>query len=168
MKKIIALFVCLLALPALAADISNPYLRATAPGAPNSAGFMLISNHSDKPVALLRAEASLAKKVELHNHINENGVMKMRQVQQIEIPAHGQVELKPGGLHVMMMGLSKQLVEGEQESLTLHFSDGSSQTLTLPVKKVMPMMHGKHQGHDKMSMKDGMKAEMGKKMEPKH
>lgn len=158
MKKIILLMASLLALPVSAGEVSDPYLRATAPGVPNSAGFMVISNPSDQDLALVRAESDLAKKVELHNHINDNGVMRMRQVEKIMVPANGQVALKPGGFHVMLLGLHKQLKPGEKESLTLHFSDGSSQTLSLPVKKVKPMMHGKMK-HD---MAGDMKKEMHK------
>ncbi|WP_421868403.1 copper chaperone PCu(A)C [Motiliproteus sp.] len=161
MKKILVLMASLLALPVTAGEVTNPYLRASAPGAPNSAGFMVISNPTDQELALVRAEADLAKKVELHNHVNDNGVMRMRQVEKILIPAQGQVELKPGGYHVMMMGLNKQLKPGEQETLTLHFSDGSSQTLSVPVKKVQPMMQagGHKMQHD---MAGGMKKEMHK------
>lgn len=113
----------------------------------NSASFMTLNNSEAKAVALVAGNSSAAKVVELHNHINEDGVMKMRQVEQIEIPASGTVTLQPGGYHVMLIGLNKDLMEGDNIDLNLEFSDGSQQSLTVPVKKVMGGMKHHNHGH---------------------
>lgn len=125
--------------------VENPYARAVPPGQMNSASFMVLSNTDLKDIALVKGSSSVAKAVELHNHINEDGVMKMRQVQQINIPASGNVNLQPGGYHVMLIGLNQDLMEGKEIDLKLDFSDGSSQELTIPVKKIMSgMKNHKH------------------------
>lgn len=127
--------------------VENPYARAVPPGQMNSASFMVLNNTNTKDVALVAASSSVAKAVELHNHINEDGVMKMRQVQQINIPASGNVNLQPGGYHVMLIGLNQDLVEGKEIDLKLEFSDGGSQVLTLPVQMIMTGMEGHQHGH---------------------
>ncbi|EAR60673.1 copper chaperone PCu(A)C [Neptuniibacter caesariensis] len=125
--------------------VKDAYARAVPPGQMNSASFMMLNNDEEKSVSLVSGSSSVAKVVELHNHINENGVMKMRQIEKIDIPAKGMAHLQPGGLHVMLIGLKKDLMEGDNIDLNLEFSDGSSQELTIPVKKVMGgMKHHKH------------------------
>lgn len=132
-------------------SIEDAYARAVPPGQTNSASFMMLKNSEAKDLALVSAQSPVAKAVELHNHISEDGVMKMRQVQQISVPASGSVTLQPGGYHIMLIGLNQDLNEGQEIDLTLEFSDGSNQTLTLPVKKVMNGMkshsHGHHHHH---------------------
>ena len=80
----------------------------------------------------------MAATVELHTHTNNNGVMEMRQVPQIDIPANGKTELKPGGLHIMLIGLKQNLKAGENANVTLQFEDGSSSTITAPIQAVTP------------------------------
>jgi copper(I)-binding protein len=121
---------------ALAGDISviEPYVRLVPQGVPTTAAFMTIRNAGTADRKLMRADSSAAKTVELHNHINDNGVMKMRQVREIEIKAKGQAELKPGSYHVMMFDLKQTLREGEKVPLTLSFDDGSSEKIEALVK----------------------------------
>jgi copper(I)-binding protein len=137
-----------LALTAMGASaevtIENPYARAVPPGQMNSASFMVLKNTDEKDVTLTSGSSSVAKTVELHNHINEDGIMKMRQVDGINIPALGKASLQPGGYHIMFIGLKQDLIEGQEIDLELEFSDGSNQKLVLPVKKVMTGMKGHH------------------------
>ena len=121
---------------ALAGDISviEPYVRLVPQGVPTTAAFMTIRNAGTAERKLMRVDSSAAKTVELHNHINDNGVMKMRQVREIEIKAKGQAELKPGSYHVMMFDLKQTLREGEKVPLTLSFDDGSSEKIEALVK----------------------------------
>jgi hypothetical protein len=72
--------------------------------------------------------------------------MKMRQVQEITIPANGEAVLKPGSLHIMLFDLKDSLKEGEQIEMTLTFANGETQTFDAPVKKVMSGM--KKMNHD--------------------
>lgn len=129
--------------------IDHPWSRATAPNAPNGAAFMTIRNSSSTPARLVSASTGRAERVELHTHRMEDGLMKMRQVEGIEIPAHGAAELKPGGLHVMMFGLKTPLVEGEAFPVELRFENGATRTVEVKVMKAgtkMPMMGSGHDG----------------------
>lgn len=104
----------LAALPALAhgyrvgaLEIGHPWTRATPQAAPTGAGFLTIANTGGTADRLVRVEATAASKVEIHEMAVIDGVMKMRPLDQgIEIPAGGKVELKPGGFHVMFIGLA--------------------------------------------------------------
>lgn len=117
-------------------SVEDAYVRAIPPGQPNSAAFMTLTNHSDQDRALLAAESDAAEVVELHSHRMEDGMMRMRQVEQIDLPAGEAVVLEPGGLHVMLIGLTGTLAPGDQVDLTLGFDDGSKQALSLPVKRI--------------------------------
>ncbi len=117
--------------------IDNSFVRAAIMQQRNSAAFMSITNQSDKNSSIVRAESPIANIVELHTHINDNGVMRMRQIPQIDLPAGKKVVLKPGGLHVMLLGLTQDLTVGEQVEITLIFSDESKKTLSIPVKRMM-------------------------------
>lgn len=68
---------------------------ACSPGSPNTAAFMVLKNDADKPVTLTAAASPDAGRAELHTHLHENGVMKMRQVESIEIPARGKPSSNP-------------------------------------------------------------------------
>ncbi|MFA7293684.1 MAG: copper chaperone PCu(A)C [Rhodocyclaceae bacterium] len=121
---------------ALAGDISvaDAYVRMVPQGVPTTAAFMTLRNAGTTDRKLLRVDSSAAKTVELHNHINDNGVMKMRQVREIEIKAKGQAELKPGSYHVMMIDLKQVLQEGGKVPLTLSFDDGSNEKIEAIVR----------------------------------
>lgn len=155
MKRLITLVTALtLSASALAeVNIDQPYARAVPPGQPNSAAFMTLKNNSDTEVSLVSASSSISNVAELHTHTNENGVMKMRQIAEINLKANQQVELKPGGLHIMLIGLKQNLVKGETVDLTLTFSDGSTETLDIHVKDVMS-------GMGNMKMHNGMQKKM--------
>ncbi len=140
-------------------EVKDAYVRATPPGLPNSAAFMTIENKTDKNIALVKATSDVSKVVELHTHSMTDGVMKMYQVPKIDIPANGETALKPGGFHVMLIGLHKPLKEKENVTITLDFSNGENKTITIPVKTVMDGMMKKDM---KKSMKKGMSCGTGK------
>lgn len=122
-----------------AVAVGDPYVRLMPPGARATGAFMLLKNGGDKDVKLVKAESAAAKTVELHTHLNEGGVMKMRQVHAIEIKAKGETALKPGSYHVMLIDPAA-LKEGDKVTLTLGFDDGSSKKVDAEVRKPMPMM----------------------------
>lgn len=122
-------------------SIHDPYARAVPPGQPNSAAFMQLENTTQADLALTAAQSSVSEVAELHTHTDVDGIMQMRQVDSIALPAGETTELKPGGLHIMLIGLKQPLADGDQIDLTLTFSDGSATELTLPVRHVMPMGH---------------------------
>jgi copper(I)-binding protein len=134
--RIVALLCMAIGTGALAGEIVvvDPYVRMVPQGVPTTGAFMLIKNTGNADRKLLRVDSSAAKTVELHSHINDNGVMKMRQVRELEIKAKGQTELKPGSYHVMMIDLRQALQEGEKVPLTLSFDDGSSEKVEAVVR----------------------------------
>jgi periplasmic copper chaperone A len=121
MKRLL-LLALFAATPALAqVQIDHAWMRATAPGAKVGGGYMTIRNAgaADK---LLSASSPAAGKVELHLHIEDNGVMKMREVPGgYEVPAKGAFELKPGGAHLMFMDLKAPFKEGDKVPVKLKF-----------------------------------------------
>ena len=132
--------------------IDGAYVRAVPPGQSNSAAFMKISNKGAAAHALVGGSTPAAKAVELHTHTMDGGMMRMRQVEKIDLPAGETVSLQPGGLHMMLIGLQQKLVPMESIPVTLRFEDGSETTLKVPVHKLQmkmqPMDHGKMQPMD--------------------
>ncbi len=112
------------------------WARATPAGAPAGAAFLTLENPAAEGDALVAAAAPVADAVELHTHAMDGGVMKMRKVERIEIPAHGAVELKPGGLHVMLIGLRAPLAEGATFPLTLSFARGGTVEVPVTVRPI--------------------------------
>ncbi|MBV7600134.1 copper chaperone PCu(A)C [Aeromonas sp. sia0103] len=133
-----------LAAPALAkVEAVDGYVRLLPPGSPNTAAFMVLKNDGDQPVTLTAVSSPEAARAELHTHLHENGVMKMRQVDGIQIPAKGEVALKPGSFHIMLFEVH-DLSQAVPVPLTLTLDDGQSLTLSLPVKPVEPTKGMQH------------------------
>jgi protein SCO1/2 len=99
-----------------------------------TAAYMVIENHSQTDVTLKSASTSSAEVIELHKMELIDGLMKMRKVDSINIPAGSEVELKPGGYHLMVIGLKQSLKEGDMVSISLEFSGDLRQSITVPVK----------------------------------
>ncbi len=99
--------------------VSNPYIQATPPVSETTAAYMELSNASDINITLIDVSIPNFRSAELHNHIHEHGLMKMRRADGIEIKAHGSTILKPGGFHIMLISLMKQLSIGEIYRLSL-------------------------------------------------
>jgi copper(I)-binding protein len=136
--------------------VENAFARATPPDAINSAAFMTIHNDGKEAIKLVSASSSASDVVELHNHEMHMGMMRMRQVEAIEIAGHGSTELKPGGLHVMLFGLKEPLREGTHIKVDLRFSNGDTQFLSIPVKNLMAE-HGMNHSGGMKHHADGMK-----------
>lgn len=100
---------------------------------------MVIRNNGDKDVKVVKAENPVSRVTELHNHINDGGVMKMRQVPGIDIKAKGEAVLKPGSLHVMLIDLQAPMKEGDVVPITLGFDDGSSKKVEAKVVRPTAM-----------------------------
>lgn len=145
-----------------AVTVSDAHVRAVPPGQPNSASFMTLSNNSDTNHAVVGAASSVSKVAELHTHTMTDGMMRMRRIDQIDLPANGSVTLQPGGLHVMMIGLERELVPGEEVAITLMFEDGSNTRFDAPVRKLqMKMMQ--HDETMKMDDQGTMQHDKGMK-----
>jgi copper(I)-binding protein len=99
----------------------------------NGASYMMIQN-SGAADKLLKAESDAAETVELHTVTNEGGMMQMRPVPSIDVPANGSVELKPGGFHVMLIGLKQELKPGETVTIKLTFEKAGVVQVQAPVR----------------------------------
>lgn len=130
-------------------QFADGFVRAMPPGQPNSAAFMRVTNTSDKAVYLVAASTPQAEKAEFHNHtVDDKGIMRMRAVDRVEIPAGGQFEFKPGSYHVMIMGLKVSLRPMQIVDVQLQDADGKQYELRLPVKSLVPQKdHGHHHSH---------------------
>ena len=114
--------------------IDHPYARATVPGQPNGGGFLKLSNEGPTADKLVAATSARAGSIELHTMRMEGDVMRMRQVDAIELPAGGSVELKPGGMHLMFIGLKAPLRNGDTFPMTLRFEKAGEVVVTVNVE----------------------------------
>lgn len=121
--------------PARAADIAveQPWARAAQQGGVGGA-FMRIDNHGTMPDRLISASSPAARTVELHTTIRDGDVMRMRPVDAIEVPAGGAVQLQPGALHAMLIGLQHPLAQGDEVPLTLVFERAGQVPIRLRVQ----------------------------------
>ena len=100
-----------------AVSVSNPWVRATVPGQSVAGAYMDITVKAN--AALVAAESPVAGKVELHTMTMDGGVMKMRAIEKLELPANTTVSLKPGGYHMMLIDIKRELKAGERVPLKL-------------------------------------------------
>lgn len=124
---------------AMNVNVEQSYVRSAIQQQRNSAAFMNVTNLGGQG-AIVYAKSPVAKIVELHTHINDNGVMRMRKIEQIDLPSDKVIKLQPGGLHIMLLGLTRDLKPGDQVDVTLGFDDGSEQVLLVPVQNMMMQM----------------------------
>ena len=132
------------AVSALAADIEakEPFAYATAPTAKAGGAYVPLTNHGPAD-RLIDVRGDAAKRVEIHTHIKDGDVMKMRKVADgIELPEGGAIEMKPGGYHVMLMGLNAPLVAGETVPVTLVGESGEELTVDVPIVERGEAGHG--------------------------
>ncbi len=117
--------------------LHQPYARSTGMS-DTAAMYVHIENTGDTDDALVGASSDVASMVELHEAVVSGTSMTMRPVERIAILARGAASLRPGGYHVMMMGLKRALVVDETISVTLVFEKAGSVTLQVPVKAFVP------------------------------
>ncbi|EAJ6143046.1 copper chaperone PCu(A)C [Campylobacter lari] len=126
MKKILSL--ALLSTFTLANNITvnDPYVRQTPPNSKTTAFFLELKNNSNQDIKLIKAQSSLSDTTEIHDHIMENGKKMMVQIPQITIKANSSAELKPGGMHIMVLNLKENITPQTKANLTLYFDDNST------------------------------------------
>lgn len=132
----------ILAVPAgasLAADttvggltISNPWARASTGGSRPGVAYLTIVNKGGAD-SLTKASSPAAGRVELHRIVHDGGRARMGRIEKIPLPKGKSVELGPGGLHIMLMGLKRQLKEGETFPLSLHFAEAGRVDVTVRI-----------------------------------
>lgn len=117
-------------------SVKDPFARPSPSAGGNGGAFLTIVNNTQTPDRLVSAQSPAAMMVELHETIDDNGVMRMQpQPQGFEIPAGGSVELKPGGKHVMLMGLTAPLKVGDKIEITLNFEKAGAIKIQVPVRE---------------------------------
>ncbi|MES2208339.1 MAG: copper chaperone PCu(A)C [Pseudomonadota bacterium] len=115
--------------------ISHPWARATGNVAHHGAIYFKVENKGNVEDVLLSASnPKLAENIELNDHVHEKGVMRMRAVPSIQLPAHMTTWLKPHGYHVMLMGLKQPLQEGTTIPLTLTFKRAGTVNVNVKVE----------------------------------
>lgn len=112
--------------------VEDAWVRATVPSQHATGAFMRLT--SAVPGRLVAVESDAAKHVEIHEMAMQDNVMKMRQVPGIDLPAGQPVELKPGGYHVMLIDLARQIQAGDHIALTLVVEDDKQQQRRVPVQ----------------------------------
>lgn len=162
-QTLIASLVTVFALPAFAQDhmmVSDAYARVNGAMGASGAIFLQIENPSDVEDQLIDVKSDAAKKVELHTHqASADGVMQMLHVPEgFPVPAMGTLSLERGGHHVMLMGLTKALEDGDMIHLTLVFKNAGEVAIDVPVDNARrpgamgegkAMDHSSHMGHAK-------------------
>ena len=130
-------------------SIDHPWSRATVAGIPNGAAYFVLKNNGDADDRLLSASSPVANKAELHTHLKDGEVMRMRQVDDVVVPAGGSATFEPGGLHVMLMGLKAPLEQGSSFPLTLVFDKAGSVSVDVTVDRMggTKDAHGHDQHH---------------------
>ena len=118
-------------------EVSNAWARATPAKAENGVAYVTIL--SPTPDRLLSASSPAAKKAELHTMEMAGMIMKMRPIAGLDIPAGQPVALKPGGEHIMLVGLQQPLREGQSFTLTVNFEKAGARTVSVAVEKAGAM-----------------------------
>ena len=112
-------------------EISSIYVQPPFPGRDVAAGFFSLTNNGEDD-RLVSVSSSISENVEIHNHIEEDGVMKMRRIDGVDLPSGETVNFRPGSYHIMMFGAN--IPEGAEEvSVTLNYENAEPVTMMVPV-----------------------------------
>jgi copper(I)-binding protein len=143
-RFLFTLALCTSILPAVtAADgpsarVRHVWVREAPPGVDVMAGYFVLQNLTDKPLALTETSSPDFGSVMMHESLVKDGQESMQEVAQILVPAHGSVEFKPDGYHLMLMQPKKNLFSGDLVTLMLKFSDGSELAILANVRREPP------------------------------
>lgn len=135
------LVLALMAVAAVTARAQSPlavtgaWVREPVPGRSATAAYAVVENTSGTAVDIVATTADIAGTAELHEMVRTGDMMKMSPVKSITVPPHGKVELKPGGLHVMLFELKRPVKDGDTVTLTFTTSTGNTVQATAPVRK---------------------------------
>jgi copper(I)-binding protein len=121
-------------------NITDNWVRATAEGQDVGAAYMTITSASD--TSLVKVEGSASDSIEIHSMSMENGIMKMRMLEQLDLKAKTPNKLAPGGFHLMLFDLKNPLKAGETVSFSLHFKNEAGKetlvTISSPILTEQP------------------------------
>ena len=123
--------------------VDNAYIRAVVPGQNTTAAFFTITNRGEVDCVLLSAESPMAERIEFHRHQHGQNMVKMRPVDRVEVPAGKTVSFKPGGLHLMLFGVTFN--DDEVEQISIHTDHCGAVSFSAPVKDMLAKpMQGMH------------------------
>jgi hypothetical protein len=118
-------------------EVSDAWMRATAPGQKTAAGYMIIRNKSAQPERLVGGSSEAAAKLETHVSIKDGDIVRMREVKGYDIPAKGSFELKPNGSHLMLVDLKRPLKEGDKVPVVLKFEKSGDVKVDFEVRSLV-------------------------------
>ena len=116
-------------------QIESPWARALPPVVKVGAAYLTIANKGAHDDILISVRSDIAERVELHEHTTEGGMMRMRQMQEVHIPAGADITFAPGGKHLMLIGLRKPLAASTHFTLTLVFASAGEVSVVTPIIK---------------------------------
>lgn len=138
MLRIIFLLVSLFILQVAAAGqlvAEDPWIREAPPGAHMMGGFVMLRNTAYEDIVIKSVQAEDFHMAELHLSVVEDGMARMIEQESLLVPARGELELKPGSYHIMLMHPSRALKAGDVSDIRLFLVDGTSLTISFPVVK---------------------------------
>jgi copper(I)-binding protein len=116
-------------------QVKDPWARETPPGVRHGAAYMTLLNEGNVQDRLTGARSDVSNVAELHTHLMEGGVVRMRQIEGVNVPPGTPVVLEPGALHIMLIELKQPLKAGERFPLTLEFERAGDTTVEVEVRK---------------------------------
>ncbi|MDT0604942.1 copper chaperone PCu(A)C [Thalassotalea castellviae] len=116
--------------------VEHGYIRATIPGTTVSSAYMEIKNTSKQDIVLIGATSKVSDRIEIHEHVMNDEMMRMQQRESLTIAANDSVVLQPSGYHLMIFNLAEPLKVDANVELTLQFSDKKTVNILLPVQSI--------------------------------
>lgn len=114
-------------------SIDHAELRLMPPNSMQTAAYVSLHNDSKKMISIVSISSNIAKHTSIHQMSMHKGIMSMQAIDQLRIPAQQTVRLQAGGMHIMLMGLKKQLHQDDKIAMRFHYDDQSSQEIIFKV-----------------------------------
>lgn len=130
-----------------AITVSQAWVRALPPTQANTAAYLVIDNRGEAAVRIVGASSDIAERVEFHTTREVDGYQRMEQLQQLELASGHRLELAPGGAHLMLLGLQRMPVEGEQVQLCLRLDSGDETCFSAEVRRDGGQSSHEHHHH---------------------
>jgi len=127
--------------------IADAWVRLAPPNAPVMAGYLTMSNAGVDPVLVTGGSSDAFERVELHDMTHEDGVMKMRKLDQIEVKVGDAVALAPGGMHLMLIGPKRAFAVGDSVDVSLQLCAETDKVVSFVVREATPEAASGHDGH---------------------
>ncbi len=119
-------------------EIADAWVKEVPPVSRVSVLFMKITNRGSTDDKLIGVKTDIAEHAEIHKMVMEGDIMKMRKIDQLTVPARGEVVLEPGGIHIMLIGLKKIPQKGDRVKVELIFERSGKTTIEVPVRPPTP------------------------------